>query len=104
MIGRKGDKPMFPLNILGKVIKYSYFHASFYISQIFSHVILLLIADFAGGGLMCVMGILMALMERAKSGKGQVVDANLVTSSFSFSFFFSYHSNDVYMYLFLKIL
>ncbi|KAI9271786.1 CoA-transferase family III domain-containing protein [Phascolomyces articulosus] len=50
MMGRKGERPMFPLNIL---------------------------ADFAGGGLMCVMGILMALMERSKSGKGQVVDANL---------------------------
>ncbi|KAG2227517.1 hypothetical protein INT45_002202 [Circinella minor] len=54
MIGRKGDKPMFPLNIL---------------------------ADFAGGGLMCVMGILMALMERIKSGKGQVVDANLTSGT-----------------------
>lgn len=37
------------------------------------------IADFAGGGLMCVMGILMALLERSKSGTGQVVDANLVS-------------------------
>lgn len=36
-------------------------------------------ADFAGGGLMCVMGILMALMERSKSGKGQIIDANLVS-------------------------
>lgn len=36
------------------------------------------IADFAGGGLMCAMGILMAIVERQRSGKGQVVDANLV--------------------------
>lgn len=36
------------------------------------------VADFAGGGLMCAMGILMAIVERYKSGKGQVVDANLV--------------------------
>lgn len=27
---------------------------------------------------MCVMGILMALIERSKSGQGQVIDANLV--------------------------
>jgi alpha-methylacyl-CoA racemase len=51
MIGRKGKKPFFPLNIL---------------------------ADFAGGGLMCVMGILMAIIERSVSGKGQIIDANLV--------------------------
>ncbi|KAL9537218.1 hypothetical protein MBANPS3_011978 [Mucor bainieri] len=37
--------------------------------------------DFAGGGLMCVMGILMALMERSKSGKGQVIDANLTAGT-----------------------
>lgn len=51
MIGRQGEKPLFPLNIL---------------------------ADFAGGGLMCVMGILMAIIERSVSNKGQVIDANLV--------------------------
>lgn len=34
--------------------------------------------DFAGGSLMCVMGILMALFERGKSGKGQVIDAAMV--------------------------
>ncbi|KAI7902663.1 CoA-transferase family III domain-containing protein [Cokeromyces recurvatus] len=50
LLGRQGEKPFFPVNIL---------------------------ADFAGGGLMCVMGILMALIERSKSGKGQVIDANL---------------------------
>lgn len=51
MIGRQGEKPSFPINIL---------------------------ADFAGGGLMCVMGILMAIIERSVSNKGQVIDANLV--------------------------
>lgn len=51
MIGRQGEKPFFPMNIL---------------------------ADFAGGGLMCVMGILMAIIERSFSGQGQVIDANLV--------------------------
>jgi crotonobetainyl-CoA:carnitine CoA-transferase CaiB-like acyl-CoA transferase len=37
-----------------------------------------LLADFAGGGLMCALGILLALAEREKSGKGQVVDADMV--------------------------
>ena len=47
-----GDgKPMFPLNLL---------------------------ADFGGGGLMCVIGILLALMERNKSGLGQVVNTDMV--------------------------
>ena len=46
------DKPSFPLNIM---------------------------ADFAGGGMVCVLGILLALFERAtKSGKGQVVDVDMV--------------------------
>ncbi|CDO72476.1 hypothetical protein BN946_scf184980.g17 [Trametes cinnabarina] len=45
-------KPEFPLNIL---------------------------ADFAGGGLMCATGILLALMERTRSGRGQVVDADMVS-------------------------
>ena len=45
------EKPVFPLNIL---------------------------ADFAGGGLMCVLGILLALIERGKSGRGQVVDTDMV--------------------------
>ena len=38
-----------------------------------------LLADFAGGGLMCTMGILLALFERNKSGKGQVIDAAMVS-------------------------
>lgn len=61
MIGRQGEKPFFPVNIL---------------------------ADFAGGGLMCVMGILMALIERSVSGKGQVIDANLVKYTIYHLFFF----------------
>lgn len=35
-------------------------------------------ADFGGGGLMCAFGIVMALLERNKSGKGQIVDASMV--------------------------
>ncbi|KAH7915624.1 CoA-transferase family III [Hygrophoropsis aurantiaca] len=48
------DKPSFPLNLLG---------------------------DFAGGGMMCAMGILLALIERGKSGRGQVVDADMVSGT-----------------------
>ena len=51
LLGRKGEKPHFPLN---------------------------LIADFGGGGLMCALGIVMALYERSLSGQGQVIDANMV--------------------------
>ncbi|KAG0170220.1 hypothetical protein DFQ28_005063 [Apophysomyces sp. BC1034] len=51
---RPGEVPSFPLNIM---------------------------ADFAGGGLMCVMGILMAIIERSRSGKGQVVDAGLTAGT-----------------------
>lgn len=36
-----------------------------------------LIADFAGGSFMCALGILLALFERTKSQKGQVVDASM---------------------------
>ncbi|KAI8815237.1 C1q and tumor necrosis factor-related protein 3 [Cladochytrium replicatum] len=51
VLGRKGEPPMFPANILG---------------------------DFAGGGMLCVVGILLALVERTRSGRGQVVDAAMV--------------------------
>jgi alpha-methylacyl-CoA racemase len=37
-----------------------------------------LLADFGGGGSVVVMGILAALVERATSGEGQVVDAAMV--------------------------
>lgn len=47
-----GEKPSFPLNLL---------------------------ADFAGGGMMCVLGILLALIERGKSGRGQAVEADMVS-------------------------
>ncbi|XP_038600105.1 alpha-methylacyl-CoA racemase [Tachyglossus aculeatus] len=50
-MGRNGENPYAPLN---------------------------LVADFGGGGLMCAMGIIMALYERTKSGKGQVIDASMV--------------------------
>lgn len=37
-----------------------------------------MLADFAGGGMTCAMGILMALIERSHSNKGQVVDTSMV--------------------------
>lgn len=36
-----------------------------------------LLADFAGGGLVCALGIVLALFERMKSGKGQIIDASM---------------------------
>jgi len=50
-IGEPGRKPVPPLN---------------------------LVADFGGGSLYCVVGILAALVERSVSGHGQVVDAAMV--------------------------
>lgn len=40
-----------------------------------------LAADFGGGGLMCALGIVLALYERTKSNVGQVVDASMVEGS-----------------------
>ena len=51
LIGRKGEKPLAPVNLLG---------------------------DFAGGGMLCALGITLALLERSHSGKGQIVDAAMV--------------------------
>ncbi|KAL2133188.1 hypothetical protein VTI74DRAFT_2762 [Chaetomium olivicolor] len=51
LLGRSGQPPTPPGNLLG---------------------------DFAGGGAMLVTGILMALVARERSGKGQVVEANMV--------------------------
>ncbi len=50
-IGRRGEKPMPPLNLVG---------------------------DFGGGGMLLAYGIACALIERASSGKGQVIDAAMV--------------------------
>ncbi|XP_052895352.1 alpha-methylacyl-CoA racemase [Anopheles moucheti] len=51
MLGRKTNKPTAPIN---------------------------LVADFAGGGLMCAFGILAAIVERYRSGKGQIIDHAMV--------------------------
>ena len=50
-IGRKGEGPSVPLNLVG---------------------------DFGGGGLLLAFGVLAALLEAKSSGKGQVVDAAMV--------------------------
>jgi alpha-methylacyl-CoA racemase len=50
-IGRKGEAPVPPLNLVG---------------------------DFGGGGMLLVIGMLAALVERQRSGRGQVVDAAMV--------------------------
>lgn len=50
-IGKQGEKPLPPLNLLG---------------------------DFGGGGMLLAFGILCALLETSRSGKGQVVDAAML--------------------------
>ncbi len=50
-IGRAGGPPVPPLNLIG---------------------------DFGGGGMLLAFGMVCALVERARSGKGQVVDAAMV--------------------------
>lgn len=53
-LGRAGERPHAPMN---------------------------LVADFGGGGMLLVTGVLAALVERARSGLGQVVDAAMVDGS-----------------------
>jgi len=53
-IGRNGEKPVPPLNLVG---------------------------DYGGGGMFLVMGILAALLEAQKSGKGQVIDVAMTDGS-----------------------
>ncbi len=50
-IGRAGEKPLPPLNLVG---------------------------DFGGGGMLLAFGVVCALLERDRSGRGQVVDAAMV--------------------------
>jgi alpha-methylacyl-CoA racemase len=51
MIGRRGERPVPPLNLVG---------------------------DFGGGGMLMAFGVVCALLEGHKSGQGQVVDAAMV--------------------------
>ncbi|WP_051179940.1 CaiB/BaiF CoA transferase family protein [Nocardia concava] len=50
-LGRAGERPHAPLNLLG---------------------------DFAGGGMLLAMGVMAALFERERSGRGQVIDAAMI--------------------------
>lgn len=54
MLGASDTPPMPPMNLLG---------------------------DFAGGGLVCFLGVVLALLGRSKTGRGQVVEANMVDGS-----------------------
>ncbi|MEP3052433.1 MAG: CaiB/BaiF CoA-transferase family protein [Erythrobacter sp.] len=47
-----------------------------------------LVGDFGGGSMYCAFGILAALYERERSGKGQVVDAAIVDGATSLMSFF----------------
>ena len=60
-IGKRGELPVPPQNLVG---------------------------DFGGGSMYCALGILAALFERARSGKGQVVDAAIVDGVTSLMSFF----------------
>lgn len=51
MIGRKGEAPVPPLNLVG---------------------------DFGGGGMLLAFGIVCAMLEASRSGQGQVIDAAMV--------------------------
>lgn len=57
-IGRAGERPVPPLNMVG---------------------------DFGGGSMFLVFGILAALLERQSSGRGQVVDAAMVDGALALS-------------------
>nr|WP_279218845.1 CaiB/BaiF CoA-transferase family protein [Rhodococcus erythropolis] len=57
-IGRKGERPVPPLNMVG---------------------------DFGGGSMFLVLGILAALVERQTSGKGQVVDSAMIDGTLALS-------------------
>ncbi|RUP26754.1 CoA-transferase family III domain-containing protein [Jimgerdemannia flammicorona] len=79
MLGRQGENPSPPLNIVGKynVSAVCPLDSRVLLTPIYPSFTMSPAADFAGGGLMCVMGILLALIERQRSGKGQVVDAGM---------------------------
>jgi alpha-methylacyl-CoA racemase len=51
LIGRKGERPVQPVNLIG---------------------------DFGGGGMLLAYGVVCALLETARSGQGQVIDAAMV--------------------------
>jgi len=52
-----------------------------------------LLGDFGGGGLICALGILLAIIERSNSGKGQVIDSAMVDGA-SYVSTFVYKGNN----------
>jgi alpha-methylacyl-CoA racemase len=54
LVGRAGERPVPPVNLVG---------------------------DFGGGGMLLAVGVLAALVERERSGQGQVIDAAMVDGS-----------------------
>lgn len=66
MIGRKGEPPLPPLNLVG---------------------------DFGGGGMYLAFGVVCALLERQRSGQGQVVDAAMVDGAASLTTMFYMFQN-----------
>lgn len=71
-IGNKGGKPVPPLNLVG---------------------------DFGGGGMVLALGIVCALLERHKSGKGQVVDTAMVDgASILMAMFFTMRASGMFKY------
>ena len=55
-----------------------------------------LVADFAGGGLMCAFGVLAALMHRQSTGLGQVIDVSMTHGMLFHSVFALLHSPSMY--------
>lgn len=56
-----------------------------------------LVADYGGGALYLSMGILAALVERERSGEGQVVDAAMIDGSASLmTIFYQLHSSELW--------
>ena len=69
-IGRPGERPVPPLNLVG---------------------------DFGGGGMLLAFGLVCALLEAQKSGKGQVVDAAMVDGAASLmAMFFTMGANGAF--------
>lgn len=69
-IGRKGERPVPPLNLVG---------------------------DFGGGGMLLAFGLVCAMLETQKSGKGQVVDAAMVDGAATLmAMFFTMKASGMY--------
>ncbi|CAG0894524.1 unnamed protein product [Darwinula stevensoni] len=70
MLGRSNESPLPPVNLL---------------------------ADFAGGGLICALGIVMALFHRTRSNQGQVIDTSMVEGAAYVSSWL-YKSQDLFVW------